>query len=223
MQCQSFREAVSARLDGEPLGLDADALDRHLDSCAACAAWEERAADVTRRVRLSAAPAVPDLTAAVLAALPAQPRPAAAPAGTVGLVAGWGLRSVLGLVGLLQALLAWPVVADGTMAMAGTSSTGMVHVEHETGAWNIAVAIAFLTVALAPRLAAGALPFLGSFAVLLSVLTVQDLGAGHVHADRAVSHALLLLGVALVAVVAWRGRRRRDDVVPTGAPFGVAA
>jgi predicted anti-sigma-YlaC factor YlaD len=231
MQCQSFREAVSARLDGEPLGLDADALDRHLDSCAACAAWEERAADVTRRVRVTPAPEVPDLTAAVLAALPAQRRPAATgdrAAGTAGLVAGWGLRALLGLVGFLQALLAWPVVADGTMAMTGMQSTGMqsigmVHIEHETGAWNIAVAVAFLAVAAAPRLAAGALPFLSSFAVLLTVLTVQDLGAGHVHADRAVSHVLLLLGVALVALVAWRGRRRRGDVVPTPASLGAPA
>jgi len=39
-------------------------------------------------------------------------------------------------------------------------------------------------------------------------VTVADLGAGHVHADRAVAHLLLLAGVALVATIAWRGRRR---------------
>ena len=64
--------------------------------------------------------------------------------------------------------------------------------------------------AAAPRLAAGALPFLGTFAALLAVLTVADLRAGHVHAERAVTHLLLLAGVALVGTVAWRGRRHRE-------------
>jgi hypothetical protein len=40
-------------------------------------------------------------------------------------------------------------------------------------------------------------------------VTVADLGAGHVHVERAVAHLLLLAGVVLVSTVAWRGRRRR--------------
>jgi predicted anti-sigma-YlaC factor YlaD len=84
-----------------------------------------------------------------------------------------------------------------------------VHVAHETGAWNLAVGAAFLAVAAAPRLAAGALPFLGTLAALLVPVTVADLAAGHVHAERAVAHLLLLAGVVLVGVVAWRGRARR--------------
>ena len=42
-------------------------------------------------------------------------------------------------------------------------------------------------------------------------VTVADLAAGHVHADRALAHLLLLAGVVLVATAAWRGRRRRDS------------
>jgi hypothetical protein len=49
------------------------------------------------------------------------------------------------------------------------------------------------------------------FAALLVPVKVADLIAGHVHADRAVAHLLLLVGVALVATVAWRGRRRPAD------------
>jgi hypothetical protein len=37
---------------------------------------------------------------------------------------------------------------------------------------------------------------------------VADLGAGHVHAERAVAHLLLLAGVLLVSALAWRGRSR---------------
>jgi len=83
-----------------------------------------------------------------------------------------------------------------------------VHVAHETGAWNLGLAVAFLACAAAPRLAAGALPFLATFTAVLTVVTVTDLGAGHVHADRAVGHLLLLAGLVVTAALAWRGRRR---------------
>jgi hypothetical protein len=54
------------------------------------------------------------------------------------------------------------------------------------------------------------LPFLATFAALLVPVTLADLAAGHVHADRAVAHLLLLVGVVLVATAAWRGRRRGE-------------
>jgi predicted anti-sigma-YlaC factor YlaD len=202
MTCLSFREAISARLDGEPLGMSARELDDHLGSCPACAAWADDAALVNRRARLAAAPPVPDLTAAVLGALPRE-LPSVAAAARSRLI-GTALRLALLAVGVAQAGLAWPALASGTDAMSAP-----VHMAHETGAWNLAVAAAFLAVAGAPRLAAGALPFLGSFSALLLLVTLADLSAGRVHADRAAAHVLLLAGVALVGAVAWRGRRRR--------------
>ncbi len=202
MQCAPVREAASARLDGEPLGMPAADLDRHLVACPGCAAWAEAAGQVTRRARLAPAPAVPDLTAAVLAALP-QSLPGAAAAARTRLVQS-ALRLALLTAGVAQAGLAWPALAGGSAAMSAP-----VHVAHETGAWNLAVAAAFVAVAALPRLAAGALPFLVTFTVLLTVTTVRDLQAGHVHADRAAAHLLLLAGAVLVAVVAWRQRPRR--------------
>jgi predicted anti-sigma-YlaC factor YlaD len=204
MPCSDFREAASARLDGEPLGMPARALDEHLASCSACSSWSEDAARVTRRARLAPAPPVPDLTAAVLAALPRE-LPGAAVAARSRL-AGTALRLALVAVAVAQAGLAWPALASGTAAMSAP-----VHMAHETGAWNLAVAVAFGAVAAGPRLAAGALPFLGTFAALLLPVTLADLGAGHVHADRAVAHLLLFAGVGLVATLAWRGRRRSAE------------
>ncbi|SFL71928.1 zf-HC2 domain-containing protein [Geodermatophilus ruber] len=202
MQCPGFREAISARLDGEPLGMPAADLDRHLAGCAACAAWARQAELVTRRARLAAAPAVPDLTAAVLTALPRElPGTAAAARSRLSATA---LRLALLAVGVAQAGFAWPSLSAGAAAMSAP-----VHMAHESGAWNLAVAAAFLAVAAAPRLAGGALPFLGTFVVLLAVLTVADLRAGQVHAERAAAHLVLLAGVALIATIAWRGRRRR--------------
>jgi len=209
MPCQTFREAISARLDGEPLGMPVRALDEHLAGCAPCAAWADDAAVVTRRARLAPAPPVPDLTAAVLGALPRELPGAAAVARSR--LADTALRLALVVVGVAQAAMAWPVLASGAGAMSAP-----VHMAHETGAWNLAVAAAFLAVCAAPRLAAGALPFLGTFAVLLVPVTLADLGAGTVDVERAVAHLLLLAGVALVAALAWRGRRRRTHGAPAG-------
>ena len=206
MHCPSFREAISARLDGEPLGMSARALDDHLAGCATCAAWAEDAARVTRRARLAGAPPVPDLTVAVLGALP-RALPGMAVAVRSRLV-GTGLRLALLTVGVAQAGVAWPVLASGVGAMSAP-----VHMAHESGAWSLGVAAAFLAVAAGPRLAAGALPFLGSFVVFLAPVTLVDLAAGRVQLDRVVAHLLLLAGTALVATVAWRGRQRREQRV----------
>jgi predicted anti-sigma-YlaC factor YlaD len=211
MTCSPFREAISARLDGEDLGVPARELDAHLAACPACGSWAEAAAGVTRRARLAPAPAVPDLTATVLAALPHELPGVAAAARSR--VLGTGLRLALLAVGVAQAGLAWPVLAWGAGAMSAP-----VHVAHETGAWNLAVGAAFLAVAAAPRLAAGALPLLGTFALLLVPVTLADLGAGHVHVERAVAHLLLLAGVVLVTAVAWRGRRRHRARVARQVP-----
>ena len=206
MPCLRFREAISARLDGEALGMPAAELDGHLDGCAACTDWAARAGLVTRRARLAAAPAVPDLTATVLAALPRE-LPGVAAAARSRLV-GTGLRLALLVIGAAQAGLAWPALTSGRASMSAP-----VHMAHETGAWNLGLAVAFLAVAAAPRLAAGALPFLGTFTALLVTVTLADLWAGHVPADRAAVHLLVIAGLALVATVAWRGRRRRVGAV----------
>jgi predicted anti-sigma-YlaC factor YlaD len=200
MECARFREAISARLDDEPLGMPARQLDDHLAGCPGCVAWADDVARVTRRARLAPSPAIPDLTATVLSALPRE-LPGTAAAARSQLI-GTALRVALVAVGVAQAGIAWPALTSGAAAMSAP-----VHMAHETGAWNLAVAAAFLAVAAGPRLAAGALPFLGSFAALLVPVTVADLAAAHVHADRAVAHLLLLAGTAIVAVVAWRGAR----------------
>ena len=209
MQCTPYREALSARLDGESPGLPAGELDAHLDACPGCASWERQAELVTRRARLVSAPDVPDLTASVLAALPRE-RPGAAAAARTRLATA-ALRLSLLAVGVAQAAYAWPALGGGSGA-----SSAPVHMAHESGAWNLGIAAAFLAVAAAPRLAAGALPVLGTFAAALAVLTVADLRAGHVPTDRAATHLLLLAGVALVGAIAWRRRRRRRALPAVG-------
>ena len=73
MQCDRFREAISARIDGEDPGLPDAAIEAHLAGCAACRAWQQRAHAVTRRARLGGSFLDHDLTPLVLAAAPARP------------------------------------------------------------------------------------------------------------------------------------------------------
>ena len=203
MSCPIYREAVSARLDGEPPGMPPAELETHLAASHACAAGAEDAARGTRRVRLSPAAAVPDFTAAVLARVP-QKRPAPATPRTLDLA----MRLLLLAVAGAQTALALPSLVGGSEAVGAAA-----HMTRETGAWNLAVAAAFLVVAAVPRLAAGALPFLGTVTALLTVVTLADLSAGHLHAESEAAHLLLLAGVALIGVLAWRARPRADSAV----------
>ena len=146
--CSTVREALSARLDGEPLGMPEAALDQHLSGCAACASGPRRPPSSRaalgwpprRRCRISPPPSSPPCPASC--PVPG-PRHASRLADTA-------VRLALLAVAAAQAGLAWPALASGAAAMSAP-----VHVAHETGAWNLAVAAAFLAVAAAPRLAAG--------------------------------------------------------------------
>src|SRR4051794_38869002 len=133
MPCLRFREAISARLDGEDLGMPASELDGHLDGCAECAGWAAQAGRVTRRARLGAAPDVPDLTATVLAALPRE-LPGVAAAARSRLV-DTGLRLALLVVGAAQAGLARPPPTSGHAPMSAP-----MHMTHQTRAWKPRVA-----------------------------------------------------------------------------------
>ncbi|WP_299959985.1 zf-HC2 domain-containing protein [uncultured Modestobacter sp.] len=211
MSCAACREAVSAGLDGESPGRPQRSVDEHLAGCPACRNWAEAAAEVTRRARLTPVAAVPDVTAAVLGRLPAT---APVPAPAAGARRRWldtVVRFALLVVGAGQLAVSLPALG-GT----GTGMSAPVHLAHETGAWNLGLAACFLGVAVLPRLATGSLPFLLPFTAVLTWVTVADLGAGHVHAGRAVGHLLLLAGAVLVSVLALRSRTR-----PTG-PVGRA-
>ena len=180
MGCDQYREALSAELDGEPHGVPEDALTGHLSGCSDCREWFGRAARVTRVVRLAPARPIPDLAPGVLAALPVSSP------GRRGLFAG--ARAALVVVAFLQALLAWSGALTGQDDMA----TG--HVAHEVGAWNLALAVAFLMVATRPRAADALIAPVGVFVGVLAVVAASDLALG-----RLLGH--LLVGTGLVLLV----------------------
>ena len=82
MDCQGYREVLSARLDGEAGDDERAAAEDHLAGCASCRAFADGADRLGRLARVGPADSVPDLTDRVLAALgvsapaPAPPLPA---------------------------------------------------------------------------------------------------------------------------------------------------
>jgi predicted anti-sigma-YlaC factor YlaD len=197
MDCLQFREAISARLDGEQPPLPAEALDRHLAACAGCRTWAAAAEALHRRVRVTAASDAPDLSAAILAA--ARPSHAHHPAERS---ARWGLV----LVAAVQLLAAIPAVLGGSGAEG-------VHAARELGAWDAALAAGFLLAAWQPRRALGMLPLVAVVVALLTVTSVLDLAEGHAAATGEAVHVLAVAGLALLWTVAGRPRPTRPNRV----------
>lgn len=198
MTCEKWREALSARLDGEDNPAQRDRVDTHLAACAACRTWYQQAELVTRRVRLTVVEPVPDLTRDVLTAVSAQPAPRRTRAVTV-------LRGALAVLGTAQVLLAAAQVA--TLASAPHSGHGamgaasMDHLWHESASWNAAVGAGLLWVAARRQRTAGVLPILSAFVAVLALLSAADVAAGRVQWPRLASHAVVVLAVAVAALI----------------------
>ena len=196
MRCEVIREALSARLDGETSELTDHAVDVHLGTCPACTAWAEELAVLHRMVRVREAEPVPDITVAILGAVPS----AAAPRRAVGAppisVARWALF----VVALTQLVLAGPAVLLGE----GTGAT--VHVARELGAFDVALAVGLLLAAWQPARAWGLLPVVAALGFVLGGTAVLDVVRGTATSIGEVHHLLDLAGVAFLWWVAREDR-----------------
>ena len=153
MECAQIREALSARLDGEPADLPDDQVDGHLLGCRACTSWAEELATLHRMVRVREAEPVPDLSAAIVAAfVPARggAGPDARHLGPLGEPISRA-RWALFVVALTQLVLAGP-------ALFGDDSGATVHVAREVGSFGVALAVGLLVAAWQPARAWGLLP-----------------------------------------------------------------
>lgn len=181
MDCEPFRDALSARLDGEDPGVATAALDEHLAGCPACSAFEARAGALHRTVRVRAAEAVPDLTPAILGAARVGRRP---------VVPDWARYGLL-VVALTELVLSLPeLVASGA------------HAGRDLAAFEVALCVALLAVARRPGRAPGLLPMGAALVLAVVVSAATDIGQGDVPALSEAHHVLLLVGLALLWVVA---------------------
>jgi predicted anti-sigma-YlaC factor YlaD len=221
---------LSAQLDGEDDPAFRPLVDEHLAGCAGCQEWLDQAATVNRLTR-TGVPVAPDLTAAILAALPV---PEAAPprrrmlgripvlgrvAGRIPVAALLSRRPVAALLGRL------PVAAMLYVALAGVGAVQLIlgldqigggavgahvhtgvdatpgHLWHESAAWNVAVGAGYLFIALRRNRPSGLVPMLTAFVGMLLLLSVNDLTAGRVDSARLISHGFVILGYLLIVTL----------------------
>ena len=191
MECDSVREALSARIDGEDPGLPGTVIEEHLAGCAACRGWQQRAYTMTRRARLGGSFLEHDLTARVLDAV--SPVPAGRPRRL-------GQRAGLIAVALAQLAVTVPLLILGHDHDAGT------HAAHELGSFDLALAVAFAVGAICPALSAGLAWPCGIAAAGLMGTAVIDLIGGQTFGADEAQHLIAVAGAVLLF---WQARTVR--------------
>ena len=210
MDCDRAREAISARIDGEDPGVPGDVIEAHLETCAACRGWQQRAHTMTRRARLGGPFLDHDLTPQVLAAIPPAP-------GRRGRAASAGLarRAGLGAVAVAQLAITIPLLILGHDHDAG------VHAAHELGSFDLALAIAFAVGAVRPALSAGLAWPCSIAAAGLAGTAIADLIAGQTFGADEAQHLIAVAGAVLLCWQARAAGGRAEPALAAGrTPFG---
>jgi predicted anti-sigma-YlaC factor YlaD len=191
--CEEYREALSARLDGEDEPIPAADTDGHLRRCAACRQRLHDATAVTRMVRLQPVAATPRVDVAVVVSAV---RPRGRRLAGVLRVALGALGAAQFVLGMLQIARNSAVDHDHNTIVAAGATPG--HLWHESAAWNVAVGAGFAWSAWRRTRPTGTLPMLTAFVGLLVLLSANDVFAGRVEQIRLLSHGFLLAGYAIV-------------------------
>lgn len=194
IDCETIREALSARADGEATSDEIALADAHLTDCLACRSFAADMEHLDRLVRIRPAEPVPSLVASVTA----RARPARLGRG------GW-MRPVLAWVAAVMLVQSLPALIFGEAS--GTSA----HLARHLGAFGSALAIGFAYAAWKPHRAFGLLPFTAALVATTSVSIVADILTGSRTPLAELIHITELAGLALLWMVAgspgWRGRK----------------
>jgi predicted anti-sigma-YlaC factor YlaD len=190
MDCEHCRRALSAQLDGEDPGMPETSLASHLAGCAACREFAAGARRLHRQARIAPAEPVPDLSGAILRALP-EPVDRRAVDDRIRF-----LRVCVAVVGAVQLAMALPVLLLGEDANLPT------HVARHLGSFAVALGVGLLVVAWRPDRAAGLLPVIGVVVLCLLASSVLDIAAGRAAPGAEVSHAPELVGLVAVWLLA---------------------
>jgi predicted anti-sigma-YlaC factor YlaD len=200
MRCDLVHEALSARLDDELPQIEARALDAHLADCPSCQGYAHALAGLHRAWRVRPAEAVPDLTAAVMAATADRlPDPRHRPA------VDWVRYGVLA-VGLSQLLLSLPLM------VLGLEGDTPLHTTRELGAFGVALSVGMLFVAWQPRRASGLFPVALALCAGVLATAIADVISGRSPMLGEAPHLLELVGVLLL----WRLTRTVEPPPSTG-------
>lgn len=201
MRCDTARTAISARLDGEDLGVEPSDLAAHLERCTSCRAFARDAESVHRDVRLAHAPAVPDLTAPILASIGSERLSPGVHERT--------LRITLVVVAVAMIVAALPALVLGDDA-------GLpVHAARHIGSFDLALAVGFLFAAWRPSRVAGLLPVVTALVACLVATSLLDVLDGRTGAVGETQHAVEVVGLVAAWLLAHPLRPRRRASLST--------
>jgi predicted anti-sigma-YlaC factor YlaD len=191
-ECHAVRGAASALGDGEEAILAPDVVDAHLATCPDCRSHLAAVEALDRRLRLAAAPRVPDLSAQILAAVDLGARTRR----------DRQRRWVVALTGAVMVVLALP----------GVTGAAFAHAQREVAVLEVAIGLALVLCARRPRrLAAGIFPVVAGMSLLVLATALLDLSAGLTTPLAEVAHLPPVMAAVLVwpwARAAWMPRHR---------------
>jgi predicted anti-sigma-YlaC factor YlaD len=195
MDCEQVREALSARIDGEEPPLPPEPVNAHVVTCAACAGWLVRAQHVTRAVRLQPVQ-VPDLTAAVLAAVAAGPQSAHLRAYDPRRAARQRARQPV-----LRIAVAVAAVAPCALALPLLFGA-QVHIVREIAVFELALAVGFGFAAWRPQWARAFVPVAIVLAGGLALTSVVDVAGASISPWHETGHLAAVVQAGLLWALA---------------------
>lgn len=203
MRCQVAREALSARLDGEPQQVPSQRVDAHLGACRECRAWLIDVAVQTRRLASAEVGHGPDLVERIMATAGVVPVPPYRRwlHELVSDYRRWGLI----VVGAIQVAVALAQIAGidfGLVAHHGHGAATGAHLLHESTAWFLALGVAMIVAGIWTTAAVGVCAIAGAFGLVLFGYVAIDAWNGQVTAARIASHLPVLLGFVFALLVA---------------------
>lgn len=201
MDCVVARESMSAELDGEETPISSDLVAAHFSRCDGCRSWESTARALHRKLRLTVAQEVPELTPSILAAIGADDQRNRVQVANVR-----ACRSMLMICAVLQLAMTLPIFFG--------SAPGPIHLDHELGSWDAALSAGLLVAAFRPERAWGMLPLVGAIGAALTATGAYDVMANHTSLTGETTHIMELVGLSFLWALARLQRDRATAPSP---------
>lgn len=198
VDCSAIQAALSAKLDGEPTGLDDAVIEAHLANCEECRNYYNRAAELNRMLNFcSAEPRTltpPDLSEIILAEVEPEWR-RHANTKVVGSLLSRVLLVILGVV-----YLAWGVTMLGDSASISVQEDPLTsRLLAEAVAYRIGLSVGLFFAAWKPRIIAGMLPIFGTLWTFSAGFAARDLVFGVADSQTGLSIGLLLISTIVLS------------------------
>jgi len=198
MTCMQIRHALSARLDGEDVGIDEAAMHAHLATCADCRRYSHDTERLHRAVRLAPAPTIPDRAAGILAAIGADSLARDAAAGQ----SATGDTDTRRLLSWLLVAIAVAQIGVAIPALFGSDAGLPVHTARHIGSFEVALGVGFLFAAWRPSRHSGLLPVVTALVLCLAGSSLLDVVAGNTAAFGEAQHVTDVAGLAVMWLLA---------------------